>query len=127
NGCTSAAGSNTAAPNSTPPAPSVSVVNGCGQSTLTASGYTGTLLWSNGSSSSSITVFSSGTFSVTQTVNGCTSAAGSNTAAPNSTPPAPSVSVVNNCGTSTLTASGYTGTLLWSTGETTPSITVSIA
>src|SRR4029078_12565081 len=77
--------------------------------------------------SSSITVFSSGTFSVTQTVNGCTSAAGSNTAAPGSTPPAPSVSVGNNSGSSTLRASGYTGSLLWSTGETTPSITVSIA
>jgi hypothetical protein len=32
------------------------------------------------------------------------------------TPTAPVVNVVNNCdGTSTLTASEYTGTLLWST------------
>ncbi|MFT3751679.1 MAG: hypothetical protein QM800_01995 [Paludibacter sp.] len=40
---------------------------------------------------------------------------------------APTVTVVNNCnGTSTLTASNYTGTLLWSNGETTPSITVTV-
>lgn len=45
------------------------------------------------------------------------------------TPPTapPTVTVVNNCnGTSTLTASNYTGTLLWSTGETSPSITVNL-
>jgi hypothetical protein len=41
-----------------------------------------------------------------------------------STVPPPNVAVANNCGNSVLTASGYTGTLLWSTGETTPSITV---
>jgi len=39
----------------------------------------------------------------------------------------PTVTVTNNCdGTSTLTASNYTGILLWSTGETTPAITVSV-
>jgi len=39
----------------------------------------------------------------------------------------PTVTVTDNCdGTSTLTASNYTGTLLWSTGETTPSITVTV-
>jgi hypothetical protein len=43
---------------------------------------------------------------------------GSGVAAPKTTPTAPVVNVVNNCdGTSTLTASEYTGTLLWSTGE----------
>jgi hypothetical protein len=36
--------------------------------------------------------------------------------------------MLNNCdGTSTLTASEYTGTLLWSTGESTASITVQTA
>ena len=37
----------------------------------------------------------------------------------NSTIPAPAVAVTNNCGGSLLTASGFTGSLLWSTGETT--------
>jgi len=41
-------------------------------------------------------------------------------------PSAPTVEVVNNCdGTSTLSALNYTGTLLWNTSETTPSIIVS--
>jgi len=40
---------------------------------------------------------------------------------------APTVTVNDNCdGTSILTATDYTGTLLWSTGETTPSITVTV-
>ena len=34
----------------------------------------------------------------------------------NSIPPAPGVTVANNCGNSVLTATGYTGTLLWSNG-----------
>ncbi|MBW8332102.1 MAG: hypothetical protein K0M40_08795 [Prolixibacteraceae bacterium] len=114
---------------SMPLAPTINVVNNCdGTSTLTASGYTGTLLWSTTETNASITVSIAGTYTVTQTVNGCTSLAGSGTAAPKTAPLAPAVNVVNNCnGTSTLTASGYTGTLLWSNGETTESITVSVA
>jgi len=124
-GCTSLPGSGTAAPKSTPVAPTVGVVNNCnGTSTLTASGFTGTLLWSTSATTASITVNSAGTYTVTQTVNGCTSSAGSGTAAPKTTPVAPGVSVVDNCGTSTLTATGFTGTLLWSTSATTTSITV---
>jgi hypothetical protein len=127
NGCTSAAGSGTATPKTAPTAPTVSVANSCGSSTLTASNYTGTLLWSTGATMQSITVTTAGTYTVTQTVNGCTSAAGSGTATPGTTPSTPTVSVVNNCGSSTLTASNYTGTLLWSTGATTQSITVTTA
>ncbi len=128
NGCTSPAGSGTAAPKTTPVAPGVSVVDNCGTSTLTATGFTGTLLWSTSATTTSITVNTPGAYTVTQTVNGCTSSAGSGTAAPKSTPPAPAVTVVDNCnGTSTLTASGYTGTLLWSTSATTASITVNAA
>ncbi|MCX7862231.1 MAG: T9SS type A sorting domain-containing protein, partial [Bacteroidales bacterium] len=41
--------------------------------------------------------------------------------------PAPTVTVNNSCDQSTLTASNYTGTLNWSTGETTPSIIVNNA
>jgi hypothetical protein len=98
----------------------VNVVNNCdGTSTLTASEYTGTLLWSTGESTASITVQTAATYTVTTTnASGCTSLQGSGVAAPKTTPTAPVVNVVNNCdGTSTLTASEYTGTLLWSTGN----------
>ncbi len=63
--------------------PTVTVVDNCdGTSTLTASNFTGTLLWSTGATTTSITVNTAGTYTVTQTVNGCTSAAGSGIAAP---------------------------------------------
>ena len=128
NGCTSAAGSGVASPKPIPPAPTVSVINNCGNSVLTASNFTGSLLWSNGATTPSITVTSAGTYTVTQSINGCTSASGSGVAAPNSSAvPAPAVIVTDDCGNSVLTASGYTGTLLWSTGAVTPSIIVSAA
>jgi hypothetical protein len=127
NGCTSAAGNATAAPKIIPAAPTVLVVNNCTSSQLTASNFTGSLLWSNAATTTSITVSNAGVYTVTQEVQGCTSAAGSGTAAPRPIPPPPAVSVVNNCGNSVLTASGFTGSLLWSTGATTPSITVTNA
>jgi hypothetical protein len=99
------------------------VVDNCGNSILTATSYTGSLLWSNGATTSSITVTTAGTYSVTQTVNGCTSPSGSGVAAPKAIPSAPVVTVVNNCGSSILTATSYTGSLLWSNGATTSSIT----
>jgi glucose/arabinose dehydrogenase len=126
-GCTSAPGNGTAAPKPIPSVPSVSVVNNCGNSVLTASGFTGSLLWSNGATTASITVTAAGTYTVTQTVNGCESAGGSGTAAPKATPTAPSVTVANNCGNSVLTATGFTGSLLWSNGANTSSITVTTA
>jgi hypothetical protein len=112
----------------TPTAPVVNVVNNCDGTTLTASEYTGTLLWSTGESTASITVQTAATYTVTTTnASGCTSLQGSGVAAPKTTPTAPVVNVVNNCdGTSTL-SSEYTGTLLWSTGESTASITVQTA
>jgi hypothetical protein len=124
NGCTSAARSGVASPKAVPSAPVVNVVNDCGSSVLTATGVTGSLLWSNGATTTSITVTTPGTYTVVQTVDGCISQEGSATAAPKIIPPAPTVSVTNNCGSSVLTAGNYTGTLLWSTSETTPSITV---
>lgn len=117
NGCTSAMGSGIAAPMNSPAAPSISVIDNCGSSTLTASGFTGTLLWSTGQTVNPITVNSAGTYTVTQTIAGCTSVVGNGIVAPVSSPPAPSISVIDNCGYSTLTASGFTGTLLWSTGQ----------
>lgn len=128
NGCVSTAGTGTAAPKAIPGAPTVTVVDNCGSSVLTASNYTGALLWSNGATTPSINVTTGGVYTVTQTINGCTSAAGTGTASPLvSNVPAPTISVTNNCGTSVLTASNYTGTLLWSNGATTSSITVNTA
>ena len=72
--------------NSIPAAPSVTVVNNCGNTVLTAGSFTGSLLWSNGATTSSITVATSGSYSVTQTLNGCTSSGGSGVAAPKATP-----------------------------------------
>ncbi|MDD4968310.1 MAG: hypothetical protein PHT07_02660 [Paludibacter sp.] len=111
---------------SIPDAPTVDVVNNCdGTSTLTASNYTGTLLWSTMETTPTITVTVAGVYTVTQTVGGFTSEPGSGTAAPKTTPPAPTVTVINNCdGTSTLTASGFTGSLMWSTQQTSASIVV---
>ena len=104
----------------------VTVVNNCGTSTLSTTAG-GNLLWSTGSTGSTITVSSGGTFSVTQTVNGCTSLPGSGTAAPGTGPATPVVTVVDNCnGTSTLSTTAG-GNLLWSTGSTGSSITVTTA
>jgi hypothetical protein len=89
-GCTSLQGSGVAAPKTTPTAPVVNVVNNCdGTSTLTASAeYTGTLLWSTGESTASITVQTAATYTVTTTKSGCTSLQGSGVAAPKTTPTA---------------------------------------
>ena len=82
-------------------------------------------MWSTSETTPSITVSTAGIYTATQSLNGCISSAGAGTAAPKTTPLAPAVNVVDDCdGTSTLTASDYTGSLLWSTSETTPSITV---
>jgi glucose/arabinose dehydrogenase len=114
--------------NAIPSTPVVSVTNNCGNSILAATGTTGALLWSNGATTSSITVTAGGTYSVTQTINGCVSSPGSGIAAPlSSSVPAPTVTVTNNCGNSVLTATGTTGTLLWSNNATTSSITVTTA
>src|SRR5262249_13238322 len=105
-----------------PPAPTLSVINNCdGTSTLTVTGATGSLTWSDGSTAASPrTVNAAGTFTVTQTVGGCTSVASNSvTAAPQNPPPVPTLSVINNCdGTSTLTVTGATGSLTWSDGST---------
>ncbi|MBJ6117908.1 HYR domain-containing protein [Pontibacter sp. BT310] len=112
----------------TPATPVVTVVNNCdGTSTLSTTA-SGSLLWSTGATTSSITVTSGGTYTVTSTVaGGCTSAPGSGIAAPKTAPSAPAVTVVDNCdGTSTLSTNA-TGALLWSTGAATSSITVTQA
>jgi hypothetical protein len=81
--------------NDRPAAPGVTVVNNCdGSSDLTATNFTGSLLWSNDATTTSIHVTNAATYTVTQTVNGCTSANGSGISAPKTTPTAPSVSYV---------------------------------
>lgn len=79
----------------TPGAPTVTVSDKCdGSSDLTASNFTGSLLWSTGETTASINVKSPGTYTVTQTTNGCTSPSGSGVANPKSTPSSPSVTMV---------------------------------
>jgi len=79
-----------------PPAPTVTVKNNCdGTTTLTASDYTGSLLWSTSETTATITVTVGGNYTVTQTVDGLTSLPGSGIASPNTTPALPaSVSIV---------------------------------
>ncbi len=61
-------------------APTISSTNnGNNTFTLTASNFTGTLLWSTGATTASILVSTAGTYTVTQTVGGCTSPAASQT------------------------------------------------
>jgi hypothetical protein len=64
------------------PTPTVNVVNNCGNSVLSTTA-TGNLLWTPGNfTTSQITVTTAGTYFITQTISGCTSAAGSGVAAP---------------------------------------------
>jgi subtilisin-like proprotein convertase family protein len=123
NGCVSAPVSETISDPSAPSAPSVSAVDNCGSSILTANGTN--LVWSTGATTSSITVTTAGSYTVTQTVGGCTSAPATVTAAPVANPAAPVASASDNCGNSVLTTTGTNP--VWSTGETTASITVSTA
>jgi hypothetical protein len=68
--------------NPTPAQPIISVQNNCGNSVLTASGYTGSLTWNTTEVTPSITVSSAGSYNVYQTVNGCESNSANATAAP---------------------------------------------
>jgi hypothetical protein len=117
--------------NQTPAAPGVTVTNNCGSSLLTATGITGSVLWSNGATTTSITVTNAATYTVTQTVNGCVSPAGSGISAPLAAPAAPTISVTGATtfcqgGSVTLTSSAVSGNL-WSNGATTQSIVVTTA
>jgi hypothetical protein len=88
-------------------------------------------LWSNGATTTSITVTNAATYTVTQTITGCTSPTGSAVSAPKTIPATPSISAngtLNLCtgGSVILTSSAATGNV-WSTGATTQSITVNTA
>ncbi len=115
-----------------PDAPVVKVQNNCGESVLTATQYEqgAKLNWSTGGTGESITVTDSKTYSVTQTLSGCTSSAATVLANPKPIPDAPDFSVTNNCdGTSVLTATDYENgaTLEWSNGASTRIVTISTA
>jgi len=113
-----------------PATPVVNVFNNCNGTSTLSTTASGTLLWSTVAISSSIIVSNAGTYTVTQTVNGCASEAGFGIAAPKTTPPTPIVNVVNNCnGTSTLSTipSSPGSLLLWNIESTSYSLTVSSA
>ena len=100
-----------------------------GSAVLTSSATDGNL-WSNGETTQSITVTTAGVYNVTVTVDGCTSLASTNRTI--TVTPAPATPTITAGGSTTfctggsvvLTSSSATGNL-WSTGETTQSITVS--
>jgi len=120
---------------SSPAPPSVSSSNGTllcngASTTLTASGVNGTVTWNTGQTGSSITVSAAGGYYATNT-NACGTSGASNTVtiATSNTPAAPSISSSNgtqlcNGSTTTLIASGVTGTVQWSTGQTGNAIAV---
>ena len=77
-----------------PAAPVLTVVNNCGSSTITATGATGTLTWSDAGTGNPRTVTTPGIFTVTQTTGGCTSLlSNSVTAAPVALPVTPTATV----------------------------------
>ena len=113
-GCVSPASNSVTANPTAPAAPTLAVTNNCGNSTITASGFTGSLTWSDAGTGNPRTV-TSGSFTVTQTVGGCTSSSSNSvTANPTPVPGAPTLGIVNNCGNSTVTASNFSGILTWS-------------
>ncbi len=102
-----------------------------GSVTLTSSSATDNL-WSTGATTQSISVSTAGTYTVTVTVAGCSSAPSAGTTVTvNPIPPTPTISAggpTTFCigGNVVLTSSSPIGNL-WSTGETTQSITVTTA
>jgi PKD repeat protein len=122
-GCASSDGFGDAVPLQVPSVPVVGVQDNCGYTLLSTSGNA--LLWSTGETTASISVTAAGVYTVTETLGTCTSLPGSGIASPLTIPPAPMVTVVDNCGSSVLSATGTA--LNWSTGATTSSITVSSA
>ncbi|MCG6187527.1 T9SS type A sorting domain-containing protein, partial [Maribellus maritimus] len=112
-----------------PETPGVVIDDRCGESLLTVTTFNpnASLLWSTGDTTQTITVENAGTYSVVQTLAGCTSDARSVTALPKPIPETPNFTITDNCdGTSTLSVTDFANntTLLWSTGETSELISV---
>ncbi|MNJ85413.1 C protein alpha-antigen precursor [compost metagenome] len=136
-GCTSPASAPISVIVNTIPAVPTITANGVttfcagGSVVLTSSSPTNNL-WSNGATTQSITVNSSGTFLVQVITNGCTSGTSApKTVTVNTLPPTPTIvtgTTESICAGSSVTlTSSSTGGNLWSTGEITQSITVSSA
>ncbi|WP_123912131.1 choice-of-anchor L domain-containing protein, partial [Flavobacterium sp. AJR] len=82
--------------NSAPVAPVVKVEDNCDGTSKLSTTAAGTLLWSNGETTSSIIVNTAGTYTVTTTVNGCTNS-GSGIAAPKNAPAEPTATTQTFC------------------------------
>ncbi|MES2388047.1 MAG: M43 family zinc metalloprotease [Bacteroidota bacterium] len=104
------------------------VICGAGSVTLTSSSTTGNI-WSNGSTSRSITVSSAGNYTVKTVSGGCTSSSSVITSVTTGVTPSTPILTVSGsssicAGSSvTLTSSAVSGNV-WGTGETTQSVTV---
>jgi gliding motility-associated-like protein len=126
NGCSATAQQSLTTGNSL--AVSIEQVANCdGTALLSAVGGTGGYLWSDGSAGSSILVVQDGTYAVTVTdASGCSGEAGLTV----SLPEPPQVSIQGDAGfceglTASLAAPANFSGYQWSTGDTTPGITVS--
>ncbi|TSJ45571.1 gliding motility-associated C-terminal domain-containing protein [Fluviicola chungangensis] len=99
-----------------------------GDSVTLTSSPGGSYMWSNGQTTQAITVFNSGSYTVTITTSGCSASSASTAVIVNPTPTTPTITVVgptNFCAGDSVqlvssSASGY----LWSDGETTQTIWV---
>ena len=117
-----------------PPSTPVITANGpvsfCSSGSVTLSGNTGGGTWSTGATTSTITVSAAGSYSVTNT-NACGSATSNLIVVTVNQPPVKPIITANGpasfCTGGTVTLSGNTGGGTWSTGTTTPTITVSAA
>uniref|UniRef100_UPI003BA568FB T9SS type B sorting domain-containing protein n=1 Tax=Emticicia sp. TaxID=1930953 RepID=UPI003BA568FB len=120
---------------SNPPSISTNKTNLCGAeaATLTATGCTGTVTWSNSATGSSITVTNAGTYTAKCSSVSCGESNLSNqiVITTRSAPVAPIISAnkVELCGTetTTLTSSGCAGTIKWNNGATNTSIVVNVS
>ncbi|MBA4854125.1 hypothetical protein H1R81_27310, partial [Emticicia sp. BO119] len=102
------------------------------EATLTATGCNGTVVWSNGTTGTSIIVNTTGTYNARcETVCGTSDASNVITITPGDTPSAPVITPANsnlcNGASVTLTANGCSGTVKWNTNATGSSLVVSIA
>ncbi len=135
-GCSAQSGSTTVTANANPATPVVTAsgpLTFCtgGSVTLTApSGYS--YLWSNGATTQSINVTSSGTFSVTVTnASGCSAQSGSTSVTVNANPATPIITAGGStsiCAGSNVTLTAPAGfSYRWSNGATTQSINATAA
>lgn len=95
NGCINSANSSITV-NARPVPPVVTVVDNCNGTSTLSTTAAGSLLWSNTDKTPSITVSAAGIYTVTTTVNGCASAAGTGTASPKTAPAAPSAGAITH-------------------------------